>query len=57
MQEVVKKDVIKLLDTKIIYTVPHSELVGPVHCVPKVKGLTGVKNEQNVLILQRTMTG
>jgi hypothetical protein len=25
--------------------------------VPKVKGLTGVKNEQNVLILQRTMTG
>jgi hypothetical protein len=35
MREVVKKEVIKLLDARIIYPVPHSEWVSPVHCVPK----------------------
>jgi hypothetical protein len=54
---VVKKEVIKLLDAGIIYPVPHSEWVSPVHCVPKKGGLTVVKNEKNELILQRTMTG
>jgi hypothetical protein len=31
MREVVKKEVIKLLDAGIIYPVPHSEWVSPVH--------------------------
>jgi hypothetical protein len=57
MREVVKKEVIKLLDAKIIYSVPHSEWVSPVHCVPKKEGLTVVKNEENDLIPQRTVTG
>jgi hypothetical protein len=57
MREVVKKEVIKLLDARIIYPVPHSEWVRPVHCVPKKGGLTVVKNEKNELIPQRTMTG
>jgi hypothetical protein len=57
MREVVKKEVIKLLDAGIIYPVPHSEWVSPVHCVPKKGGLTVVKNEKNELILQRTVTG
>jgi hypothetical protein len=35
MREVVKKEVIKLLDAGIIYPVPHSEWVSSVHCVPK----------------------
>jgi hypothetical protein len=35
MRELVKKEVIKLLDAGIIYPVPHSEWVSPVHCVPK----------------------
>jgi hypothetical protein len=56
MREVVKKEVIKLLDAGIIYPVPHSEWVSPVHCVPKKGGLTVVKNEKNELILQRTVT-
>jgi hypothetical protein len=34
-----------------IYPVPHSELVSPIHCVPKKGGLTVVKNEKNELIL------
>jgi hypothetical protein len=56
MREVVKKEVIKLLDARIIYSVPHSKWVSPVHCVPKKGGLTVVKNEKNELIPQRTMT-
>jgi hypothetical protein len=57
MREVVKKEVIKLLDAGIIYPVPRSKWVRPVHCVPKKGGLTMVKNEKNELIPQRTVTG
>jgi hypothetical protein len=56
MREVVKKEVITLLDAGIIYPVPHSKWVSPVHCVPKKGGLTVVKNEKNDLIPQRTVT-
>ena len=34
MREVVKKEVLKLLDAGIIYHVPHSEWVRPVQLVP-----------------------
>jgi hypothetical protein len=57
MREVVKKEVIKLLDGEIIYPVPHSEWVSPVHYVPKKGGLTIVKNEKNELIPRRIVTG
>jgi hypothetical protein len=57
MREVVKKEVIKLLDVGIIYPVPHSEWVSPVHCVPKKGGITFVKNEKDELIPQRIVTG
>jgi hypothetical protein len=56
MREAVKKVVIKLLDAGIIYSVPHSEWVSPVYCVSKKGGLTVVKNENDELIPQRTMT-
>jgi hypothetical protein len=57
MREVVKKEVIKLLDAGIIYPVPHSEWVSSVHYIPKKGGLTVVKNDNNELIPQRTVTG
>jgi hypothetical protein len=56
MREVVKKEVIKLLDAKIIDLVLHSKWVSLVHCVPKKGGLTVVKNEKNELIPQRAVT-
>jgi hypothetical protein len=56
MREVVKKEVIKLLDAGIIYPVPHSEWVSPVQYVPKKGGLTVVRNEKNELIPQRIVT-
>jgi hypothetical protein len=57
MREVVKKEVLKLLHTRIIYLVPHSEWVSPIQVVPKKGGITVVKNEKNELIPQRTITG
>ena len=56
MREVVKKEVLKLLHTGIIYPVPHSEWVSPIQVVPKKGGMTIVKNEKNELIPQRTIT-
>ncbi|GKA33557.1 hypothetical protein Tco_0719986 [Tanacetum coccineum] len=35
MQEVVKKEIVKLLDTCIIYPIADSPWVSPIHCVPK----------------------
>jgi hypothetical protein len=35
IREVIKKEVLKLLHTRIIYHVPHSEWVSPVQVVPK----------------------
>jgi hypothetical protein len=57
MRKVLKKEVLKLLHTGIIYLVPHSEWVSPVHVVPKIGGITVVKNERNELIPQRIITG
>ena len=56
-REVVKKEVIKLLDAGIIYPVPHSEWVSPVQVVPKKGGMTIIMNEKNELIPQRTVKG
>ena len=57
MREVVKKEVLKLLDTGIIYPIPHSEWISPVQVVPKKEGMTVVENSKNELIPQRTVTG
>jgi hypothetical protein len=56
IREVVKKEVIKLLDARIIYPVPRSEWLSLVRCVMKQRGLTVVKNENNELTLQRIVT-
>jgi len=52
MREVVKKEVLKLLDVEIIYPVLHSERVIPVQVVPKKGGMTVVENSKNELIPQ-----
>ena len=44
MQEVVRTEVIKLLDTGIIYPISDSKWVSPIHVVPKQVRLTVVKN-------------
>ena len=57
MREVVKKEVLKLLHTGIIYTIPHNEWVSPVRVMPKKGGMTIVENSKNELIPQQTVTG
>ena len=57
MQEVMKKEVLKLPHARIIYPIPHSEWVSPVQVVPKKGGMTVVENNKNELIPQRTVTG
>ncbi|GJZ68946.1 hypothetical protein Tco_0632496, partial [Tanacetum coccineum] len=53
--KVIKKEVVKLLDTELIYPISDSPWVSPVHCVPKKGGITVVTNEDNELILTRCM--
>ncbi|GKA11421.1 reverse transcriptase domain-containing protein [Tanacetum coccineum] len=57
MQEVVKKEIMKLLDTGIIYPIVDSPWVSPIHCVVKKGGITVVTNENNELVATRTVTG
>ncbi|GJR98965.1 reverse transcriptase domain-containing protein [Tanacetum coccineum] len=55
--EVIKKEVVKLLDAGLIYPILDSPWFSPVHCIPKKGGMTVVTNEDNELILTRLVTG
>ncbi|GJW01278.1 reverse transcriptase domain-containing protein [Tanacetum coccineum] len=55
IHEVIKQEVIKLLDAGLIYPISDSPWVSPVHCVPKKGGITVVKNEENELIPTRML--
>ncbi|KAM1873215.1 hypothetical protein ACFX13_007074 [Malus domestica] len=57
MMEVVKKEIIKLLDCGVIYPISDSKWVSPVQCVPKKSGVTVVANAENELVPQRIQTG
>ncbi|XP_058764942.1 uncharacterized protein LOC131638400 isoform X1 [Vicia villosa] len=57
MKEMVRKEVVKLLEAGMIYPISDSEWVRLVHVVPKKGGLTVVRNEKNELIISRMVTG
>nr|GEV81384.1 reverse transcriptase domain-containing protein [Tanacetum cinerariifolium] len=57
IHDVIKKEVLKLLDAGLIYPISDSPWVSPVHCVPKKGGFTVVENEENKLIPTRLVTG
>ena len=56
MQEVVKKEIIKLLDAGVIYSITYSSWVCPIQRVPKKGGMTVVPNENNVFVPMRSVT-
>ncbi|CAL9005416.1 unnamed protein product, partial [Prunus brigantina] len=56
MKEVVRTEVLKLLDVGIIYPISDSKWVSPVHVVPKKSGITVIKNEENELVPTRLTT-
>nr|GFB61892.1 reverse transcriptase domain-containing protein [Tanacetum cinerariifolium] len=57
IHDVIKKEVIKLVDAGMIYPISDSPWVSPIHCVPKNGGITIVANENNELIPTRLVTG
>jgi len=57
MKEVVRNEVIKLLDNRIIYPISDSKWVSPTQVVPKKSGVTVITNEKIELIPTRTITG
>ncbi|XP_042038334.1 uncharacterized protein LOC121784238 [Salvia splendens] len=57
MREEVLKEVLKLLSLGIIYSIPDSKWVSPVHMVPKKSGIQVVTNENNELVPTRLVTG
>jgi hypothetical protein len=57
MREVVKTEVLKLLDASIIYPISDSKWVSPTQVVPKKSGVTVVKNEHEELVPTKLVTG
>nr|GEY02482.1 reverse transcriptase domain-containing protein [Tanacetum cinerariifolium] len=57
IHDVIKKEVEKLLDAGLIYPISDSPWVSPVHCVPKKRGMTVIKNDENKLVPIRLVTG
>nr|GEV64391.1 reverse transcriptase domain-containing protein [Tanacetum cinerariifolium] len=57
IHNVIKNEVLKLLDAGLIYPISDSPWVSPVHCVPKKGGFTVVENKENELISTRLVTG
>ena len=50
MKEVVRKEILNLLEAGIICPIADSQWVSPVHCVPKKGGITVVPNDKDELI-------
>ena len=56
MMDVVKKEIIKLLDCGVIYPISDSRWVSPVQVVPKKSGVIVVENAENELVPTRIQT-
>ncbi|KAL9379588.1 hypothetical protein Peur_028070 [Populus x canadensis] len=57
MMEVVKAEILKMLDAGVIYPITDSKWVAPIHVVPKKTGITLVKNKNDELIPTRISSG
>nr|GEV13161.1 reverse transcriptase domain-containing protein [Tanacetum cinerariifolium] len=57
IHDVIKKEVEKLLDARLIYLISDSPWVSPIHCIPKKGGMTVVTNDENELVPTRLVTG
>nr|GEW30199.1 DNA-directed DNA polymerase [Tanacetum cinerariifolium] len=57
IHDVIKKEVIKLLDAGMIYPISDNPWVSRIHCVPKKGGMPVLANKNNELIPTRLVTG
>nr|GEY69158.1 reverse transcriptase domain-containing protein [Tanacetum cinerariifolium] len=55
--DLIKQEVLKLLDAGLIYPNSDSPWVSPIYCVPKKGGFIVVENEENELILTGLLMG
>nr|GEZ37708.1 reverse transcriptase domain-containing protein [Tanacetum cinerariifolium] len=56
IHDVIKQEVLKLLNAGLIYQISYSPWVSLIHYVPKKGGFTVVENEENELITTRLVT-
>nr|GEY16677.1 DNA-directed DNA polymerase [Tanacetum cinerariifolium] len=56
IHNVTKKEVEKLLDARLIYPIFDSPWVSPIHCIPKKRGMTIIKNDENGFVPTRLVT-
>lgn len=57
LMDVVKKEILKLLEVGVIYLISDSNWVSPVQVVPKKTGITAVKNQNDELVPTRVQNG
>ena len=57
MKEVVRAEMLKLLNAGIIYAISDNSWVSLVQVVPKKRGMIVVRNEKNELLPTRMVTG
>ena len=57
MMDVVKKEILKLLEVGVIYPISDSNWVSLVQVVPKKTGITIVKNQNDELVPTRVQNG
>jgi len=57
MMEVVKVEILKLLDAGVIYSITNSKWMAPIHVELKKTGITLVKNKKDELISTRISSG
>ncbi|GKC59195.1 DNA-directed DNA polymerase [Tanacetum coccineum] len=57
VQDVVKNEIVKTLDSELIYPISESSWVSLIHVVPKKGGMTIVLNYNNEFIHSHTVTG
>ena len=57
MKEVVRKEVLKWLDARVIYPISDNSWVSPIQVVSKKGGTTATWTENNALLPSRTVTG
>nr|GEV17497.1 reverse transcriptase domain-containing protein [Tanacetum cinerariifolium] len=57
INDVIKKEVEKLLGAGLVYPISYSPWVSPIHCVSKKGGMTVITNDENELVPTRLVTG
>lgn len=56
MRKVVKKEVLKLLDARVIYPILYTKWVSPIQLVPKKRGITMIINDKDESTATRIVT-